>query len=111
MLKTVETHWELWSFDVWGNRQDGYDVNDRSCFDRDYVIYCKIEHNNVNNPALAFDSASPSDYQIKKAFGVGCKIETSGDDLHIDVARESDGYPIGELYCTSHKSLSPIRKN
>jgi hypothetical protein len=107
--KTVQTTWELWSYDVWGNSEDGYEVNDRSCFDRDYVINCKIEHNNANLPALAFDSASPSDYQIKKAFGVSCAIETNGDDTHITIDRASDGYPLGEMYCTSHASLSPVR--
>lgn len=107
--KSVETHWELWSYDVWGNKTDGYEVNDRSCFERHYVIYCQIQHNNADKPSLAFDSASPSDYQIKKAFGVSCKIETDGDDLTIYVSRESDSYPIGEMFCTSHASLSPIR--
>lgn len=106
--KTVKTVWELWSYDVWGNREDGFDVNDRSCFNRAYDINLKIE---VNNPGsnMQFESAYPSDYQIKKAFGVGCKLDLSGDDTTIYVNRESDNYPIGEMYCTSHESLSPIR--
>ncbi len=108
--KTVRTTWELWSYDVWGNKDDGYEVDDRSCFAREYVINCKIEHNNADVPALAFDSAYPSDHQIRQAFGVSCKIETSGDDTHIDVTRASDDYPLGEMYCTSHASLSPIRE-
>jgi ribosomal protein L32 len=57
-----------------------------------------------------FESAYPSDYQIKKLFGVGCKISTEGDDLTIYVNRESDNYPIGELHCIDFDSLSPIRK-
>lgn len=57
-----------------------------------------------------FVSAAPSDRQIKRAFGVTCRIETEGDDLFIEVNRARDGYPIGEMRCTSHESLSPVRK-
>ena len=51
----------------------------------------------------------PSDYQIKQIFGVGCEIETDGDDTKIYVNRKRDSFPIGELTCTSHKSLSPVK--
>ena len=109
MNKTVLTHWELWMYDVWGNRQDGYEVNDRYCVNRDYAIRLKIV---VNNPGtkLEFASAYPTDYQIEKAFGTRCKLDLSGDDIGIDVNRESDGFPIGEMRCISHESLSPIRE-
>lgn len=108
MPKTILTTWELWTYDVWGNAEDGYEVNDRYCHSRDYAIRCKVVHSNVDTPQ-EFISASPSDYQIKQAFGVGCRIETDGDDLSIYVNCARDGYPIGELLCTSHESLSPIR--
>ncbi len=39
-----------------------------------------------------------------------CRIDTDGDDLTIYVERERDGYPIGEMRCISHASLSPVRK-
>lgn len=106
--KTIETIWEVWTYDVWGNAEDGYEVNDRSCLDRAYRIRCRVE---VNNPGTSaeFESATPSDYQIKRLFGVSCGIETDGDDLTIYVNRARDGYPIGELSCQSHKSLSPVR--
>lgn len=56
-----------------------------------------------------FVGAAPSDRQIKRAFGVTCRIETDGDDTHIEVNRARDGYPIGEMTCVSHESLSPVR--
>lgn len=28
----------LWSYDVLGNEEDGFDVNDRCCLDREFVI-------------------------------------------------------------------------
>ena len=107
--KTVKTSWELWSYDVWGNKEEGFDVNDRFNMDRDYLINLKIENNNPNT-SIQFFSAYPSDYQIQKAFGTRSELDLSGDDCIIYVNRESDGYPIGEMICTSHNSLSPIRE-
>ncbi len=108
MRKTVDTTWEIWTYDVWGNAQDGYDVNNRFCDDRNYEIRLKIETNNPGN-VCEFLSAYPSDYQIKKAFGIGCQLDLYGDDISIYVNRLSDGYLIGEMLLTSHSSLSPIR--
>lgn len=109
MSKTIDTRWEAFTYDVWGNRTDGYDVNDKYCIGRDYRIDCKVQTFNLGT-AQQFDSATPSDYQIKKAFGVRCAIETDGDDCIIYVSRASDSYPIGELRLVNYESLSPIRK-
>lgn len=54
-----------------------------------------------------FVSAFPTDRQIKRAFGVRCRIEVDGDDISVYVTRQRDGYPI--VYCESHESLSPVR--
>ena len=107
-MKTLKTTWELWDYDVWGNREEGYEVNNRFCINREYPINLKPVTYNQNTPS-AFIAAYPSDYQIKKAFGVSCALDLSGDDTHIYVNRESDSYPIGTMYCTSHSSLSPIK--
>ena len=107
--KTVKTVWELKNYDVWGNREDGYEVNQSFTMDNHYEINLKIENNNPDNPNIQFFSAYPSDYQIKKAFGVSCKLDLTGDDLTVYVNRESDSYPIGEMFCLSHESLSPVR--
>lgn len=109
-MKTVETTWELWSYDVWGNAKDGYEVNDRSCFDREYPMTLKVE---VNNPGTdhEFLSAYPSDKQIREALGQRyIQLYLDGDDVTIYVNAERYGYPLGELHCTSHQSLSPIRE-
>lgn len=104
---TVETEWELRTYDVWGNARDGYEVND-SYRRGTETLTLKVEIHNVGTD-WAFGSASPSDAQIRRVFGVKCAIETDGDDLTIYVNRERDGYPIGEMRCISHPSLSPIR--
>jgi hypothetical protein len=107
--KRIETTWELRSYDVWGNERDGYDVNDSHVFAREYPLTLTVTVNNSTTPALTFESATPTDSQIRKAFGVRCRIETEGDDTTIYVNRARDGYPIGEMHCTSHESLSPVR--
>lgn len=109
--KHIMTIWELWTYDVWGNEKDGYEVNDRSCLDREYQINCVVQTANPST-AHAFDYAFPTDYQIKKAFETRCAIDTDGDDMYITVDRARDGYPIGEMHCTSHKSLGgPIEES
>ncbi len=110
-LLTENTTWEVWTYDVWGNARDGYDVNDRSCHTRALELDLPIETNNIGTPQ-EFTSASPSDSQIRKAFGLArnLRLETDGDDLAIYVRRARDGYPIGELLCVSHESLGPIRR-
>jgi hypothetical protein len=108
MKKTINTTWELWSYDVWGNAEDGYDVNDSICIEREYSIHIKIE---TNNPGTEreFYSAYPSDYQIRKAFGIVGAFHTWGDETTIYVESDKTGYPIGEMRCVSYEQLSPIK--
>lgn len=104
----VDTTWELRTYDVWGNAKDGFEVNG-SYRIGETTIRCKVDVNNAGTPQ-EFLSASPSDSQIRRALSLRrFKLELDGDDLHIYVNRAKDGYPLGELYCTSHESLSPIR--
>lgn len=105
--KTVDTIWEISTYDVWGNADDGFEVNDVYRHG-ETEIACKVEVNNRGTPQ-EFLSAYPTDYQIKKVFGTRSRIDTEGDDLVIYVNRARDCYPIGELRCISHKSLSPIQ--
>lgn len=106
--KTIETVWEVATYDVWGNAQDGYDVNDTY---RHGTVNLRLNVTTYNVGTLnEFESATPTDRQLRRVFGLGrIQLDTDGDDLHIYVNRKRDGYPIGELYCVSHESLSPIR--
>lgn len=104
----IETTWEIRTYDVWGNAKDGYEVNDSFRAGK-VTIRCKIKVNNPGTPQ-EFLSAYPSDSQIRRALNLRrFKLETDGDDLQIYVNRAKDSYPLGEMYCTSHDSLSPIR--
>lgn len=105
--KTVDTTWQVVTYDVWGNSRDGYYVNDAFSLG-EISIRCKLQIFNKGTER-EFVSCGPSDYQIKKVFGINCRIDTDGDDMVIYVNRSRDSYPIGELRCISHKSLSPIQ--
>lgn len=107
MAKTIKTQWDLRTYDVWGNKRDGYDAND-SYWAGSVTLQLTIETANVGTDR-AFDFAFPSDRAIQRVFGVRCKLDISGDDIDVYINRESDGFPIGEMHCTSHESLSPIR--
>jgi hypothetical protein len=108
-MKKIETHWQVWSYDVWGNKKEGYEVNDRFKDHEDYMILCQVQKYNEGTER-EFEAAYPSDSQIRKALCIKprVKIETEGDDINIYVS-SSTGYPLGELNCISHESLSPIR--
>lgn len=108
--ETIETIWEIRTYDVWGNAKDGYDVNDSFVVCRDYPMRLEVKEYNPGNPQ-AFKSAYPTDKQIRKALDLrSIQIDLEGDDLTIYVNRSRDGYPLGELYCIDYESLSPIRK-
>lgn len=110
-MSTEKTIWEVWTYDVWGNEEDGFTVNDRRCVSRAYEIDAPIERNNPGMPG-EFLSAYPTDDQLRDALGIadGAEIECDGDDLYIAVRTSEDDYPHGEMICVSHASLSPIRK-
>lgn len=86
MAKTELTTWELRTYDVWGNKEDGYDVND-SFRAGTIDLRLKIQTYNAGLPG-EFQGAYPSDYQIlKHVFSCDGAIETDGDDLTIYVSR------------------------
>lgn len=107
--KTIETRWEVRTYDVWGNAKDGYEVND-SYRKPDVDLTLEVNKHNVGTPS-EFEYATPTDAQIREVFGLkkNVSIETDGDDTHIYINAGKDSYPVGELYCLSHESLSPIR--
>jgi hypothetical protein len=101
-MTIVKTVWAKTVYDVLRDGDDYY-VNN-SFDDGEFTINCKVKDGGT------FKYASPSDGQLKKIFDCTHRdIEVSGDDVHIYVDTDK-GYPLGELTCISHESLSPIRK-
>ena len=110
MKEKINTLWECWSYDVWGNQRDGYEVNDRYCIHREYPLTLIVETNNQGT-GQEFRSAYPSAKQIREALDIRERVwlEFEGDDMAIYVSHKSTGYPVGEMHCISHTRLSPIR--
>lgn len=108
--RTIKTVWELAIYDVWGNAKDGYEVNDVFRHSGTFDLELTVEVCNPGTPQQ-FETAYPTDSQLRKALGLGkTRLETSGDDTTIYINRARDCYPLGELHCLSHESLSPIRE-
>lgn len=96
--------WQVWTYDVWGNATDGYEVND--C--------CKIastheltEHETLYNAGTRGEVScwDISHKDIIDALGLvndtelGIEVEVEGMDenvLHVELAE--DGFPLGELH-------------
>lgn len=105
-MSTVETKnerkslWEVWTYDVWGNATDGYEVNDRCKIASTHEL---IEYETVFNSGtnLEFSSWTPRDAEIIAAFGLvhdnEPEVDIDGDDDCIYVHLSDDGYPLGEL--------------
>jgi hypothetical protein len=110
MTKTIRTEWRYVTYGVWGNARDGYEVNDVYRRSQPETLMLEVTTYNVGT-LQEFESATPSDRQIRRVFGLGrIQIDTDGDDITIYVNRARDSYPIGEMTCVSHESLSPIRE-
>jgi hypothetical protein len=94
---TVSQQWEVITHDVWGNAEDGYEVNN-SFRQGTAEIDAPVTRYNVGTPH-EFSQAYPTEQQIREAFGdtSGVEIEIDGDDRYISVNIAEDGYPYGEL--------------
>lgn len=81
----MRTTWEVWTYDVWGNAEEGYNVNDR---------YCQCREAEIES-----DDGFPTDAQIRDTFGLepDTAIDTDGDDKVIYVNLADDGCPVGEM--------------
>ena len=81
--------WRFWSYDVWGNAREGYEVNDRYEIDKVYIDDSIIE-----------DKKKLSSL-IRKVYGLK-KIQLSfdGGERNIYIEASRDGYPIGEMEMT-----------
>lgn len=81
--------WTLWSLDVLGNDDDGYEVNDRCCLDRAFEL-----------PEDATDAQIVNALRENHYLSGWVKtshIEIGGDDLVIDVDWAKTGRPLFTL--------------
>lgn len=99
-------HYELWFYDVWGNEQDGFEINDRRCANRDFIILSNPKVYNRGTPQQ-FTDFNPTDKQILRALvnarelkesALTANIEIDGDGENIYLVDVDAGYyPLCEL--------------
>ena len=103
----ILTQWQANSYDVWGNSNDGYQVN--HIFNGDMVdITIELTCHNAGTPN-EFYSGQPSDLQIKHALGINPRISIEDNVQSENTCfpeHASTGYPLGELELVSHDSLT-----
>jgi hypothetical protein len=87
-------HFRLWTYDVWGNAREGFDVNDRYSHGT-VSIRCKREVYNPGSP-MQFVAYDPTDRQLSRAAGF-TRVEWDGSDGAYTAQLKSNGRPIGEL--------------
>ena len=107
MPTTIETEnvraslWAVYTYDVWGNATDGYEVNDRYCVASTHEL---DEHETIYNPGTPneFSCWELTDADIIDALGLvndpELEIDVDGDDEVIYVNLSEDSYPLGELH-------------
>ncbi len=80
--------WSVWSYDVWGNKRNGYVVNDRSRID-------EIEGPDDPNAKQALRMAK--DGGLLKPHVRLKSLVLDSDEGHITFTARRDGFPLGEL--------------
>lgn len=101
-------------YEVWEGEGGGWEAAAAHVVDDHLVLDLIVRTQQTGAPWDAvkgeYAYAEISEQQIREALGCqGEQIEIDGHDVYVSVARRKDGYPIGELHCLSHESLSPIR--
>lgn len=96
--------YELWFYDVWGNEEAGFDVNDKYCRSRDFIIPTMPKTYNRGKSGQ-FTDFIPSDKEILMALvdvgelkesALSAGITFDGDDRTIYLTEEN-GCPLCEL--------------
>ena len=96
--------YELWFYDVWGNEEEGFTVNDRHCANRDFVIPTMPKTYNRGKPEQ-FTDFVPSNKEVLTAlvqvgeiqetpFLANINIDGDGENIYLT---EDNGYPLCEL--------------
>jgi hypothetical protein len=100
----------LWFYDVWGNEQDGFEVNDRHCASRDFIVPTMPKTYNKGKPGQ-FTDFVPSDKEIltalvdagelkESALTAGITFDGDGQIIYLT---EENGFPLCELILNERK--------
>ena len=92
--ETKVKRYQVWTYDVWGNARDGFEVNDRS---KGGTVTINVKPETFNaGTANEFTTWEPTDNQLARACGArGCAFEWSEGSYYIE--NKSNGRPEGML--------------
>lgn len=94
--RTRKAIYSTYDYDVWGNEEDGYEVNDVFCINR-AVEFTQEEFVYNNLTCREVHLWEVSEKELADYFGFHpTEVEVSGDDEVLYVDRE-DGMPVGEI--------------
>jgi len=106
--------YEFWFYDVWGNEEAGFSVNDRRCANRDFVIPTMPKTYNRGRPGQ-FTDFVPSDKELLTALVKAgelretalcpdaVSIDGDGENLYLT---EENGCPLCELLLNKEDTIS-----
>ena len=94
--RTRKAVYSTYNYDVWGNEDDGYEVNDVFCINR-AVEFTQEEL--VYNEGLPFEFRCwvVPEQEVKEYFGYMQDVTIDGDDEGTIYLELEDGMPAGEI--------------
>lgn len=110
---------EVWTYDVWGNVEDGWTVNDRSCAAREAeldgrcTVSCLPTAPGASDDYRTFPKSSSfsaelvvsfelTDDAIREALGTFEECDGDGETYY---PQDGDGYPLGEIHILRWESV------
>jgi hypothetical protein len=103
----ISTVWDVITYDVWGNENDGYEVN-QAFRSGSVEMPVKLKVYNPGSEREFYDGF-PDDTNIRKALGITPRVKFY-DPYHnagvIYPTHISTDYPLGELRLVSHDTLA-----
>jgi len=81
--------WDIHNYDVWGNEEDGFEVNNTFTLARDVLMSSEPTNTEILNvikeEGLVIDNTRLKDLDI------------GGDDTYITINESATSYPLGDL--------------
>jgi len=104
----ILTKWQTFTYDVWGNKSDGFEVN--NVFGAELVDHVvTLTGHNLDKPELTFYSGSLTDKQVRESLDIKPRVQIE-DNIMAENAiypvHCSTGYPLGEMRLKSPARLS-----